>query len=176
PAEDQPPLPAGRNPLRKGQTPIIMQTYGSLDRLMAWAVARGAGSGTGAAGSAGMMVGMIVYLHGFASSSGSYKAQLFLRRFAALGIEIVVPALDEGDFIHLTLSGQLRVVGRVCAGAAAAEPLVLIGSSMGGYLAALYAAAHPAAVDALVLMAPAVDFARRWRERLGEHAMAEWQA
>lgn len=121
------------------------------------------------------MAGMIVYLHGFASGPGSYKARLFLRRFAALGIDLLVPALDQGDFTHMTLTSQLRVVAQACAAAAPGEPIGLIGSSMGGYLAALHAAAHPAGIQALVLMAPAVDFARRWRERLGEADMARWQ-
>jgi len=39
--------------------------------------------------------------------------------------------------------------------------VALMGSSLGGYLAALYAARHPEA-DKLVLMAPAFGFVRRW--------------
>ena len=39
----------------------------------------------------------------------------------------------------------------------------LIGSSLGGYLAALYASRH-AEVEKLVLLAPAFGFARRWAE------------
>src|SRR5262249_48116717 len=54
------------------------------------------------------------------------------------------------------------------------EDVRLIGSSMGGYLAALYAARHPA-VTKLVLMAPAFGFARRWPLRLGEQKVAEWR-
>lgn len=114
--------------------------------------------------------GMLLYLHGFASSPGSFKAQVFLRRLVRRGEPLAIPALDEGDFEHLTLSRQLALVERV---AADARPLVVIGSSMGGYLAALLAARRP--VEALVLMAPAVDFARRWRERLGEEELARWQ-
>jgi len=50
----------------------------------------------------------------------------------------------------------------------------LIGSSMGGYLAALYAARH-AEARRLVLMAPAFGFARRWADGLGEQALDEWR-
>ena len=74
-----------------------------------------------------------------------------------------------------TGTDQLRLVGEVCerpAPEGGADPLVLIGSSMGGYLAALYASRASQAsqafgrpVAALVLMAPAVDFHRRWAER-----------
>ena len=71
---------------------------------------------------------------------------------------------------NLTLSAQLNMVGRIAQG----EPVSLIGSSMGGYLAALYAARH-AEVEKLVLLAPAFSFASRWPETLGERAMAEWK-
>ena len=50
----------------------------------------------------------------------------------------------------------------------------LIGSSMGGYLAVLYAARH-AQVSRVVLMAPAFGFARRWPQILGEEKLAEWR-
>jgi pimeloyl-ACP methyl ester carboxylesterase len=50
----------------------------------------------------------------------------------------------------------------------------LIGSSMGGYLAALFAAGDPR-VEALVLMAPAFDLPARWRARYGDAKLAEWR-
>lgn len=80
-----------------------------------------------------------VYLHGFASSSASSKAQYFKTRLAEHDIALEIPELDGGDFERVTLSGQLRVVERLVGGC----PVVLLGSSMGGYLAALYAARHP---------------------------------
>jgi hypothetical protein len=108
-----------------------------------------------------MMVGMrYVYLHGFASSPDSRKAQAFARAFEARGIALEIPALDSGDFEHLTISGQLAVVEKLLQGEAAC----LIGSSMGGYLAALYASRHPE-TDRLVLMAPAFNFPGRWVAR-----------
>jgi pimeloyl-ACP methyl ester carboxylesterase len=55
------------------------------------------------------------------------------------------------------------------------EPVSLIGSSMGGYLAALYGARHPGNVEKLVLLAPAFSFASRWPETLGEPTMREWK-
>ena len=103
----------------------------------------------------------IVYLHGFASSPHSSKAQFFLRKFAALGVPMEIPILDEGRFEELTISGQLAVIER----AVGDQPAILIGSSLGGYLAALYANRHPAQVEKLVLLAPAFQFPRRWRER-----------
>jgi hypothetical protein len=77
--------------------------------------------------------------------------------------------LARGDFEHLTITGQLQVIEQAAAG----EPVALMGSSMGGYLAALYAARHPE-VTRLVLLAPAFGFARRWPERLGAEAVETW--
>ncbi len=113
----------------------------------------------------------MVYLHGFASGPGSKKARFFQERFAELGIGLEIPDLAEGDFEHLTLTGQLRVIERV----SRREPVTLIGSSMGGYLAALYAARH-AEVERVVLMAPAFYFLKRWTETHGRAEMEKWRA
>lgn len=99
----------------------------------------------------------VVYLHGFASGPGSKKAQLFRERFLRRGIELEIPDLNEGGFERLTISGQLGVIERATRG----EPVRLMGSSLGGYLAALYAARHPE-VERLLLMAPAFGFANRF--------------
>jgi uncharacterized protein len=111
-----------------------------------------------------------VYLHGFASSPGSRKARFFEERFRELGIGLEIPDLAEGNFRNLTLSAQLNVLERLCRN----DPVALIGSSMGGYLAALYAARHPE-VKKLVLLAPAFSFASRWPETLGEETMDKWK-
>jgi hypothetical protein len=111
-----------------------------------------------------------IYLHGFASSPGSRKARFFQERFRELGIGLEIPDLAEGDFRNLTLTAQLNVIARVSRD----EPVSLIGSSMGGFLAALYAARHPD-VEKLVLLAPAFSFASRWPETLGERTMEQWK-
>ena len=112
----------------------------------------------------------IVYLHGFASGPQSRKARFFADRFRELGIGLEVPDLAQGDFRGLTISGQLGVIEQVSGG----QPVSLIGSSMGGYLAALYAARR-AKVEKLVLLAPAFSFLDRWPETLGELKMEEWR-
>jgi pimeloyl-ACP methyl ester carboxylesterase len=104
----------------------------------------------------------IVYLHGFASGPLSTKARFFGARFGERGVPFEVPDLAAGDFEHLTIAGQLGVVEKACRG----ERVTLIGSSMGGYLAALYAARH-AEVERVVLLAPAFCFARRWADVFG---------
>ena len=112
----------------------------------------------------------ILYLHGFASSPASNKARFFAERLRTAGAHVVIPDLAAGDFEHLTITGQLRVVEQAAGG----DPVSLIGSSLGGYLAALYAARHPE-VSRVVLLAPAFRFAPRWTERLGADAVAAWR-
>jgi uncharacterized protein len=112
----------------------------------------------------------ILYLHGFASSPASRKAQFFANRLQVDGLRLEIPDLAEGNFEQLTISRQLRAVDRLLEG----EPAALIGSSLGGYLAALYAADHPE-VDRLVLLAPAFDFPRLWQASLGQEGIAEWR-
>ncbi|MBI4903440.1 MAG: alpha/beta fold hydrolase [Acidobacteria bacterium] len=111
-----------------------------------------------------------IYLHGFASGPGSKKAQYFAARFAERGERLEVPDLAEGDFENLTITGQLAVIERLAGGG----PVRLIGSSLGGYLAALYAARHPE-TERVVLMAPGFGFARRWPLRLGSEPVARWK-
>ena len=112
----------------------------------------------------------LIYLHGFASGPSSTKAQFFKQRFRARGIPMSIPDLDGGDFENLTISSQLRVVEAEARG----EAVSLIGSSMGGYLTALYASLH-AEVRRVVLLAPAFGFARRWPDSLGPERVAQWR-
>jgi pimeloyl-ACP methyl ester carboxylesterase len=114
-----------------------------------------------------------VYLHGFASSPQSSKAQYFRKQFEEKGLTLEIPALDGGDFTHLTITGQLRIVD--AAVAVTDQPTVLLGSSLGGYLAALYAARHPLAIAKLVLLAPAFQFPRRWHERHSPEELERWR-
>lgn len=111
-----------------------------------------------------------IYLHGFASGPASKKARYFQEKLAQRGIELEIPDLAAGDFEHLTISGQLGMIEHAAKG----QPVWLIGSSLGGYLAALYASRHPE-VEKLVLMAPAFCFATCWAEVLGSEQVAEWK-
>lgn len=113
----------------------------------------------------------VLYLHGFCSSSGSAKGVWLAQRFKDLGVHVELPDLDEGDFEHSTLTRQLALVDRLVDGL---RPSMVIGSSLGGYLAALHAARHPGAVPAIALLAPAFDFANRLSAALGTEA-ERWQ-
>ncbi|HZT34243.1 MAG TPA: YqiA/YcfP family alpha/beta fold hydrolase [Bryobacteraceae bacterium] len=113
---------------------------------------------------------ILIYLHGFASSPSSHKARFFRAQLADVGLHLEVPDLAEGDFEHLTITRQLAVIDRL----ARDRPALLIGSSMGGYLAALYAVRHTQ-VRRLVLLAPAFGFLRRWPESFGAQRVEQWR-
>lgn len=112
----------------------------------------------------------ILYLHGFASGPTSRKAQFFREKLAAHDIPLETPDLADGDFRNLTMTGQLNVIDRAVEG----DPVFLIGSSMGGYLAALYAARHRE-VHSLILLAPAFDFHERWTATIAAEDLAKWK-
>ena len=113
-----------------------------------------------------------LYLHGFASGPGSHKAAWLGTRLARHGVEIEVPDLNAGDFSHLTLTRQMAVLDALLAGEPG--PVTLIGSSFGGYLAALLAEQDPR-VERLVLLAPAFGFGALLESLFGAETMARWQ-
>lgn len=117
-----------------------------------------------------------LYLHGFASGPGSEKARFFRERLAARGVEVEVPDLNDGPggFHGLTLTRSLGQVAAAIDRLDRGQGVVVIGSSLGGYTAAL-AAARDARIRALVLMAPGFDMPGRWHDWLGDGGLAEWR-
>jgi pimeloyl-ACP methyl ester carboxylesterase len=113
---------------------------------------------------------VLVYLHGFASGPASTKAQFMKAQLADRGVELAVPDLAP-DFTHLTITSMLAIVEPLVAH----EPGVLLGSSLGGYVAALTAARHPERVRGLVLFAPAFGFAGLWEASIGPARVARWR-
>jgi pimeloyl-ACP methyl ester carboxylesterase len=113
----------------------------------------------------------VIYLHGFASSPHSRKAQFFSEKLASEGFTVEVPDLAAGDFGHLTISGQLRIVENVLS----TGPAIVLGSSLGGYLAALGAARYPTQVEKVILLAPAFGFHDLWTRELGQEKLERWR-
>jgi pimeloyl-ACP methyl ester carboxylesterase len=110
----------------------------------------------------------VVYLHGFASGPRSTKGVAFEQHFATRGIAIERLDLRVPSFEHLRLSAMLDVVR-----AKLVDGTIVIGSSLGGLTAARVAEREPR-VMALVLLAPAFQLVRRWREQLGT-AWDDWR-
>lgn len=113
-------------------------------------------------------------MHGFASGPGSQKARSLAARFAAAGARLEVPDLTPGEegFERSSPSSMLAEAERLLS--RAAPPHGIVGSSLGGYLAAV-AAARNAAIERLVLLAPAFRLFQRWDGRLGAAEREEWR-
>lgn len=113
-----------------------------------------------------------IYLHGFASSPNSRKAEILRDRFSTLSIPLQCPDLNADDFSHLTLSRQIAQVEALFP--PVPEPVILVGSSFGGLTAAWLGDRHPQ-IEKLVLLAPAFGFLDHWLPRLGEAALQQWR-
>jgi pimeloyl-ACP methyl ester carboxylesterase len=117
---------------------------------------------------------VLLYLHGFASGPSSNKARFLSERFRALGVSMEVPDLTPGPdgFERSSPSSMLAIAEGLLA--RSAPPHAIIGSSLGGYLAALAASRDPS-VERLVLMAPAFRLFERWEARLGPVELERWR-
>ncbi|MBD2412893.1 esterase [Nostoc calcicola FACHB-389] len=113
-----------------------------------------------------------IYLHGFVSSPKSAKAQYIGDRFTEIHTELKIPDLNAGDFSQLTITRQIAQV--------AAElpkdstPVTLIGSSLGGLIAAHLAQQH-LQIQRLVLLAPAFGFLSHWLLKFTDEEIHRWQ-
>ncbi len=134
----------------------MLETTGMLDRpdgaRLAWR--RVAGEGP-----------TIVWLGGFRSDMAGTKAQALADWAIATGHSYVRfdyfgHGESEGDFAQGTITrwreDALAVLDQLVMGQA-----VLVGSSMGGWISCLVAAAMPERIKALVLVAPAPDFTEK---------------
>ncbi|RQV98894.1 MAG: alpha/beta fold hydrolase [Calditrichaeota bacterium] len=113
-----------------------------------------------------------IYLHGFLSGPDSKKGLFLKARFEKLGVGLHLPDLNHGNFTHITITSQLKVVSSLTHKLPGDK--VLIGSSLGGYLAALSAMKFPQ-IRKLVLIAPAFGFIPRYLKRLTREQREEWK-
>jgi uncharacterized protein len=121
----------------------------------------------------------VFYLHGFASSPLSSKARYFGERLADCGVKIHTPDFNQPDFSTLTISRMLQQLEKRIA-ATPPGPVVLVGSSLGGFLAIETAARqvnearHP--IVRLVLLAPAVELEwDRWSGIAASGGVDAWR-
>jgi len=106
----------------------------------------------------------VIFCHGFLSDRQGGKALHLEAHCAGQGIGFVrydafghgesSGAMADGTISRWVADG-LAVIDRLCAG-----PVILIGSSMGGWVALRAAVARPDRVAGLMLVAPAPDFTR----------------
>jgi pimeloyl-ACP methyl ester carboxylesterase len=116
----------------------------------------------------------LIYLHGFASSARSSKAAWLAARCAERGVRLVTPDFNEPEFAGLTITRMLAQVDDTIAGLPPG-PVVLIGSSLGGFVAVQSALRHAGRVERLVLLAPALDFSGNRLRDLGDRGVDEWR-
>ena len=105
----------------------------------------------------------ILWLGGFRSDMGGTKAQVLADWAAGRGRAFVRfdyfgHGESSGDFIKGGCITRWREDALAVIDELVEGPLVLVGSSMGGWLSLLVAAARPERVRAMVLVAPAPDF------------------
>jgi uncharacterized protein len=113
-------------------------------------------------------------MHGFGSGPGSRKARHLAGRFAEAGLRLELLDLTPGEdgFERSSPSSMLAVAERALDGAPG--PHAIVGSSLGGYLAAVAASRSPA-IARLVLLAPAFRLFERWDLRLSDAEREEWR-
>jgi hypothetical protein len=120
----------------------------------------------------------VVWLGGFRSDMGGTKAVALAEAAQARGwrflrFDYYAHGESSGDWNEATIgrwrADSLAVIDQLTDG-----PLVLVGSSMGGWMASLAALARPERVKALVLIAPAPDFTEAlMRPALSPEALRE---
>ena len=125
---------------------------------------------------------VVVYVHGFASHQCGEKALYFGERFLAqwcayLTFDLRGHGASGGTMEELTISRAIEDVETVLVWARERfARCVMIGSSLGGQVAAWAAARHPEAVAANLLIAPAFGFYENRVRDLGEEGLARLRA
>lgn len=123
----------------------------------------------------------IFYLHGFASSAKSTKARYFESKLAPHDLTLFTPDFNEPDFSTLTIT---RMIDQTTAAIEALPegPVVLVGSSLGGFVAVQTALKHQGLeirarrpIERLVLLAPALEFGGDRMRDFGDRGLHQWK-
>jgi len=96
----------------------------------------------------------IIFIHGLESSGEGFKGKLFRKILP----EILTPTFREytPDISYeVLLDERMAQLNSILA---EKEPWIIIGSSFGGLMGALYALQHPNKVSRLILLAPVLTF------------------
>ena len=133
----------------------MTETSGFLDRpdgeRLAWRRVEGSGP-------------TVIWVGGWRSDMGGTKAEALAEAAKAGGwtylrYDHFAHGASSGDWSQATIGrwreDLIAVIDQID------EPVVLVGSSMGGWVSCLAAVARPERVSAMVLIAPAADFAQR---------------
>lgn len=119
-----------------------------------------------------------IFLHGFRSDCGGSKAIALAQHAQKCGYSWVRFDLSghgrsDGDFAAFTIADALRDA-RAVLEALAPRPVVLVGSSLGGWLSVLAAQHAPRRIRAMLLIAPAFNFVQNFLADLPAHELRQW--
>ncbi|MCX7943413.1 MAG: alpha/beta fold hydrolase [Deltaproteobacteria bacterium] len=119
------------------------------------------------------MINNIVYLHGFASSPTSNKANHIINFFKNKEIKVIIPDLNCGDFSNVTISKMLNETEAVIS--EISGKFIIVGSSLGGYIAALHAEKAKIKPEKMLLLAPGFNLYELFKNWLGDFGISEWE-
>lgn len=121
-----------------------------------------------------------IFLHGFMSTQAGEKAGYFRDVLVSRGAAYITfdfrgHGQSSGTMRQLTGTRLLEdchaVIEQCCP---STHRIVLIGSSMGGWVASWYAAQHPERITAAMLIAPSFDFGRGFLDNLNAEQQRRW--
>jgi len=120
-----------------------------------------------------------VYVHGFRSHSNGEKALSIARDAMDKGrswlrFDLRGHGLSDGEMVDQNISSGIEDLMAV-SGLLRDRPLILVGSSMGGWISLLAALRNPQRVAGMVLMAPAFNFIQRNFATLPAEVLAKWR-
>ena len=124
---------------------------------------------------------VVVFCPGYASDMGGTKALALeeacrARSQAMLRFDYSGHGQSGGEFIDGTIGGWTADAAHIIRNVVPEQPLVLVGSSMGGWISLLLGRALPHHLAGLVLIAPAADFTEALvRPSLSPAQLAELQ-
>lgn len=121
----------------------------------------------------------VLFVHGFRSDCQGTKARFLSDWTNAAAVDFSCVELSghghsDGNFRDFRLSSLLSDLETIIA--ALDRRLILVGSSMGGWLAVLAAQRHPERVQGLLLLAPGFNFIQNHFGALPTHILAAWKA
>lgn len=118
-----------------------------------------------------------LYLHGFASGKGSSKGVLLNKFFNEQDrkVEILLPDLNIPSFEQLSVTAIVQHLKKEIL--SSPQQYRLVGSSLGGLIAATLAfeLRESSKVQSLILLCPAFDASNRWRAKLTDSELNQWQ-
>lgn len=118
-----------------------------------------------------------LYLHGFASGSGSSKGVLLNKFFKEQlqNVELHLPDLNIPSFEKLSVTEIVKHLKNEMLNNT--QQYRLIGSSLGGLIAATLASElrECSKIQSLILLCPALDASNRWKAKMSDSDLTQWR-